>query len=99
MTSVGMTRIRVALGIVGVAIGLVGVYAFVAAVPTRQRPGGFIWLGGVVVAHDAVVAPAAVLLGLAVFAVAPLRLRAPMRVAVLGFASLLLIGVPVLITR
>ena len=99
MTSVGMTRIRVVLGVAGVAIGLVGVYAFEASVPTRQWVGVFTWLGGVVVAHDAVIAPAAVLLGLAVFAVTPRRLRAPMRVAVLGFASVLLIGIPVLMTR
>ena len=39
MMGAGMARIRIGLGAAGVAIGLVGVYAFVTAVPSRQ------WLG------------------------------------------------------
>lgn len=61
--------------------------------------GGLQLAGWVVVAHDAVIAPAAVLIGLAVFAVAPGRLRAPMRVAALAVATVTLIGVPLLMTR
>jgi len=52
-----------------------------------------------VVGHDAVIAPAAVLIGLAVFAVTPGRLRATMRVAALALATVTLIGVPLLMTR
>lgn len=99
MTGVGMTRIRVCLAAAGVAIGLVGLYAFVTGVPSRQWLGVFTWLGGVVVVHDAVIAPVAVLLGLALFAVTPRRLRAPMRVAALAAACVALIGVPLLMTR
>jgi hypothetical protein len=94
-----MMRLRIGLGAVGVAIGLLGLYFFVTAVPSRQWLGVVTWLGAGVVAHDAVIAPAAVLLGLAVFALVPHRSRAPMRVAALGAASLLLIGVPLLVTR
>ena len=96
---VAMTRLRIGLGATGVLLGLVGVWAFVSGVPSSQWPGAFIWLGGVVVAHDAVIAPTAVLVGLALFAVVPARLRAPMRVAALAFASVVLIGVPLLMTR
>lgn len=99
MTGVGMTRIRVCLAAAGVAIGLVGLYAFVTGVPSRQWLGVVTWLGGVVVVHDAVIAPVAVLLGLALFAVTPRRLRAPMRVAALAAACVALIGVPLLMTR
>lgn len=56
-------------------------------------------LGAAGVAHDAVIAPVAVLLGLAVFAVAPRRLLAPMRVAALAVVSVVLIGLPLLMTR
>ena len=47
-----MTRLRVGLGSAGVVLGLVGVWCFVTGVPSRQWPGVFTWLGGVVVAHD-----------------------------------------------
>jgi hypothetical protein len=99
MTGVGMKRARVGIGAAGVVIGLVGVYAFVTAVPSRQSLGVFTWLGGVVVAHDALLAPAAVVLGLSVVASAPRRLRAPARVVALAVASVVLIGVPLLMTR
>ena len=95
----GATWVRIGLGAAGVAIGLVGVYAFVTAVPIRQWLGVFTWLGGVVVAHDALIAPAAVVAGLTLFAFTPTRLRAPMRVAALAVASVALIGVPLLMTR
>lgn len=87
------------LGVLGVSIGLVGVYVFVTGAPSRQWLGVFTWLGGVVVAHDALIAPAAVLAGLAVFAVVPHRWRAPMRVAALATVSVALIGIPLLMTR
>jgi hypothetical protein len=96
---VAMTRLRIGLGAAGVLVGLVGVWTFVTGVPSGQWPGVFIWLGGVVVAHDALIAPAAVLVGLAVFAVVPRRLRPPMRAAALAVASVILIGLPVLMTR
>ncbi len=96
---VAMGRLRIGLGAAGVLLGLVGVWTFVTGVPSRQWPGVFTWLAGVVVAHDAVIAPAAVLGGLAVFAVVPRRVRPPMRVAALAVASVALIGVPVMMTR
>lgn len=92
-------RTRIGLGAAGFVLGLVGVYAFVTGVPGRQWLGVFTWLGGVVVAHDGVIAPTAVLVGLVVFANLPARVRAPMRVAALAFASVAMIGVPLLMTR
>lgn len=94
-----MMRARIGLGAVGVAIGLVGAYAFVTGVPSGQWLRVFTLLGGVVVAHDVFIAPAAVLLGLAVFRVLPARLRPPARVSALAVASLMLIAVPLLMTR
>ncbi len=94
-----MMRVRVGLGAVGVAIGLVGVWAFLTGVPSRQWLGVFVWMGGVVAAHDAVIAPAAVVLGLVVFAKLPRRSRGPLRVVALAAASVALIGVPLLMTR
>jgi len=97
--SLGVTRVRIGVGAAGVAIGLVGAYTFVTGVPSRQWLGVFTWLGGVVVAHDALIAPAAVVAGLSLFAFTPPRLRAPMRVAALAVATVALIGVPLLMTR
>lgn len=94
-----MMRVRIGLGAMGVAIALVGVWAFLAGVPSRQWPGVFIWMGGVVAAHDAVIAPAAVVLGLAVFAKLPPRWRGPLRAVALAAASVAWIGVPLLMTR
>lgn len=94
-----MMHLRVALGAAGVAIGLVGVYAFATEVPLRQWLGVFTWLAGVVVAHDAVIAPLAVLVGLAVFAVFPRRLVPPLRIVALAAISVALIGIPLLMTR
>lgn len=94
-----MARLRIGLGAAGAILGLAGVWFFVTGVPTAQWPGVFIWLGAVVIAHDAVIAPAAVLVGLALFAVLPGRLRKPMRMAALAFASVTLIRVPLLMTR
>jgi len=94
-----MACLRIVLGASGVILGLAGVWFFVTGVPTRQWPAVLIWLGGVVIAHDAVIAPAAVLAGLALFAVLPGRLHKPMRVAALAIASVALISVPLLMTR
>ncbi|MEO8517789.1 MAG: hypothetical protein ABI438_01315 [Dermatophilaceae bacterium] len=99
VTRISMGRTRIGLGALGVVLGLIGAYAFVTGVPGRQWLGVFTWLGGGVVAHDAVIAPAAALVGLVVLSRQPARFRAPMRVVALAVASVALIGVPLLMTR
>lgn len=94
-----MMRVRIGLGAMGVAIALVGVWAFLTGVPSRQWLGVFVWMGGVVAAHDAVIAPAAVVLGLAVLAKLPRRWRGPLRAVALAAASVAWIGAPLLMTR
>ena len=94
-----MMRLQIGIGAVGVAIGMVGVYAFAVGVPGRDWSRVFTWLGGVVVAHDLLIAPTALIVGFGVFKILLYRLRPTTRVAAVGVATVALIGVPLLMTR
>ncbi len=94
-----MMRLQIGIGAAGVAMGLLGVYAFAVGVPGRDWSRVLTWLGGVVVAHDVLIAPTALLVGLVLFKILPYRWRPTMRVAALGVATVALIGVPLLMTR
>jgi hypothetical protein len=91
-----MTRVRWALGTVGVLLVLCGVRAFVVAVPPRQWPGVVTWLGAGVVVHDAVLAPCAVALGWLVLRRAPEVVRPPLRLGLLAVVTVAVIGIPLL---
>ena len=91
-----MTRVRWALGTVGILLVLCGVRAFVVAVPPRQWPGVATWLGAGVVVHDALLAPCAVVLGWLVLRRAPEVVRPPLRLGLLGAVTVAVIGIPLL---
>ena len=94
-----MMRVQIGIGVVGVAIGMVGAYGSAVGVPGRDWSRVFTWLAGVVVAHDLLIAPTARIAGFGVFKILPYRFRPTMRVAALGVATVALIGVPLLMTR
>jgi len=90
-----MRALRLTLGAAGVALVLVGVYHLLARGLTNLVA-TVVWLAGGVVAHDAVLAPLVVLLGVVLLPRLPSWSRGP---AVAGFVVLLtvtLTAVPVL---
>jgi hypothetical protein len=89
---------RLALVSLGVALGLVGVYAFVTAVDVSQWIGAGVWLAAGVVAHDALLAPAALLLGVVLLPRVPARFRGPARGVLLALAVGVMVSVPLLAT-
>lgn len=93
-----MRGVRVSIGAVGVALGLVGGYAFFSQVPANQWLGTTAWLAAGVVAHDALIAPGAVLVGFLVLPRVPPTARAPLRAALIGAAVLVVLTVPLMVT-
>jgi len=92
-------RARYALGAAGVALCLVGAWTFVTGVPARQWLGVGTWLAGGVVGHDALLAPAALVLGWLVLPRVAARWRPVLRTALLACATASLILLPLLATR
>ncbi|MEO9152868.1 MAG: hypothetical protein ABI243_10750 [Lapillicoccus sp.] len=89
---------RSALLAVGLLLGACGLYAFVSAVPTGEWLRVVIWLGGGVVAHDAILAPLAVVVGFVAFRQAPPPVRRWGRFGVLVLAAVVVVLVPLLAT-
>ncbi len=90
-----MRAMRLSLGATGVVLVLVGVWHLLGRGPA-DLVATLVWLAGGVVAHDAVIAPVVVLLGVALLPRLPAWSRGP---AVAGFVVLLtvtLAAVPVL---
>lgn len=96
--SSGERMARFALGISGVGLGLVGVYAFITSVPARQWFGVGIWLAGGVAAHDGLLAPLSVLLGWLILRHSPRRWRPLLRVGLLALATVVVIALPLAMT-
>jgi hypothetical protein len=90
--------IRLALGAAGVALGVIGVYAFVTGVPVRQWLGVGVWLGGGVAVHDALLAPASVILGWVIVRRSPRRCRPALRISLLAVATIFVIALPLAMT-
>lgn len=83
------------LALLGVGVALVGVGAVVGltSIPQRQWPGIVLWMAGGVALHDAILAPAAVLLGLVVLPRVEPRWRPALRAGALGAAVLAIFAV------
>jgi len=83
------------LAILGVGVALIGVGAVVGltSIPQRQWPGVVLWLAGGVAVHDVILAPTAVLLGLAVLPRVEPRWRPPLRAGALGAGVLAIFAV------
>lgn len=92
-------RIRLLLLAIGVALTLVGAYAFVDAEPVGQWLRVALWLAGGVVLHDAVVAPLALALGASTQRrVTHPALRRALRAALLLATVAVVVAVPLLAT-
>jgi hypothetical protein len=73
------TRVRTALGAVGVLLALVGAYAFVTAVDPGQWVGAVAWVAAGIAAHDALLAPVALVVGFLLLPRLPGPARGPAR--------------------
>jgi hypothetical protein len=90
--------VRVALGAAGVGLGLVGACAFITSVPARQWLGVGVWLGGGVAVHDALLAPASVVLGWLTVRRSPRRWRPLLRTSLLAVATVVVMALPLVMT-
>ncbi len=86
--STGERAVRRAIGALGVLVMAVGVVILVQDVPAQSRWPVLRWLVGGLVVHDALLAPAAVLLGVLVLRRAPDRLGTVLRAGLLAAAAL-----------
>ena len=89
---------RLLLGLAGIGLGLVGVWQFVAHVPTTGWVRVVIWLGAGIVVHDGVLAPLGVVSGWLVARRSPEPARPVVRFAGLALLTVGLLLVPLLAT-
>ena len=89
---------RAVVGAVGVGLAAVGAYAFLTAVDPGQWVGAVAWVAAGIAAHDALLAPLALILGFLVLPRLPERARGPARGALLALAAVTIITVPLLVT-
>lgn len=92
------TRVRAALGAVGVVLALVGAYAFLTAVDPGQWVGTVAWVAAGIAGHDALLAPVALVIGFLLLPRVPQRARGPARGALLVLAVVTILTVPLLVT-
>lgn len=89
---------RLVLGLTGVALGLVGVWQFVAQVPTTGWVRVVVWLVAGIVVHDGLLAPLGVVSGRLVAGRSPERTRPVLRFAGLAVLTVIVLAVPLLAT-
>ena len=92
------TRVRAAIGATGVLLVVVGAYAFLTAVDPGQWVGAVAWVAAGIAAHDALLAPVALVVGFLLLPRLPDRARGPARGALLAVAVLTILTVPLLVT-
>ena len=87
------------LGLLGAGVALVGVGVVVGltSVPQGQWPSVLLWLAGGVAVHDAVLAPAAVVLGALVLPRVPVGWRPALRAGALGAVVLAIVAVVIVV--
>jgi len=91
------TVARLALLGAGVALVGVGVVVGLTSVPQGQWPSVLLWLAGGVAVHDAVLAPAAVVLGALVLPRVPVGWRPALRAGALGAVVLAIVAVVIVV--
>lgn len=89
---------RLALGSLGLVLGLVGLWQFLAHVPTTGWVRVAVWLVAGIAVHDGVLAPLGVVTGWLVTRRTPERVRPLVRAGGLTVLTLLLLVVPLLAT-
>lgn len=87
--------VRAALAVAGLAAVCFGVWSMRDFDAMRLRS-VLAWLGGVVVVHDAVLAPVVTVLGVVATRVVPAGWRTPLTVAFILWGSLTLVALPAL---
>ncbi len=91
----GDVRLRVGLGAVGVAVMAYGVWSL-RSVDWADWPSLLLWLGGGVIAHDVLLAPVVVAIGVLAARRLPDTWRAPMVIGLVVWGTVTLMAVPVL---
>ncbi len=91
-----MRAARLVLGALGVVAGLFGAWRLLGRVQGSDLLDVVVWMAGVVVVHDAVLAPLTVLLTVALRRVVPAAWRSRVTVALLVLVTVTLTAVPVL---
>ena len=89
---------RLFLGATGLGLGLVGVWQFVAHVPTTGWVRVVVWLVAGIVVHDGLLAPMGVASGWLVARPSPERVRPVVRLVGLALLTVVLLVVPLLAT-
>lgn len=90
-----MRAARLGLGSLGVAVTAYGLFLLLG-LGTEQLAGVLVWVVGGVVAHDGVIAPLVLVLGVLVAVRAPSSWRTPLLWALVVLGPLTLVAVPVL---
>jgi hypothetical protein len=90
-----VTPIRVVLVVVGLGFVGVGVQALLQQ-PVAKVLGALLWLGGGVVVHDGIFAPAVVVAGIAAVTLLPWWARGPVAAGAVVIGTLTLAAVPAL---
>jgi hypothetical protein len=94
-----MRGLRVLVGVAGLAFTGVGAWLLLTGGRTTDPLSVLTFLALPVAAHDAVLAPVAVLLGWLALRFAPRPAHAPLQVALLMVASVLLVGLPLVLVQ
>lgn len=94
-----MTTVRWVGGAGGVLCGLYGAWLLLTRTDTDQLVSAGVWLAGGVLLHDAVLAPAVVVLGVVAARLLPGAVRAPLAVVAVVVGSVTLLALPVLLGR
>lgn len=93
--SAGVKALRLVIGAVGLGVIAWGGW-LLFGLGSAQWPSAGLWLAGGIVAHDALLAPLVVLLGVLLVRLAPAPAWAPLTVALIVWGSITLLAVPVL---
>jgi hypothetical protein len=87
-------RVLIALGALGMAYAVLG-----ALVDPDVKVGVLVFLGAVLIAHDGILVPLTIAVGAVVGRFAPLRLRAPIRAALLVGLAVTIVAFPLVLAR
>lgn len=93
----GVAVARAGLGVVGVAVGVYGAYLTLSRQTSAQVVSTVQYLVGGVVLNDALIAAAALVVGVLVTRLLPAAVRAPVVVGAVVLGSVTLLAVPVLL--
>ena len=88
---------RLALGTVGVSVMAIAALGILRDRSFTDPPGLAVWLGGGVIAHDAILAPLSLVVGAIASRIVPHHIRHVVAYGLVTAAVVLVVGVPVLV--